>query len=162
MRLAVDKFRKSSKEFCQPEFADVVAFVYQSTPTQASEMRNILGATFLKNAKSLISDETFMGTDQLSGFFKNALPEAVAHYERRIEMKEARVTDLSRQLTSVTAEIEILRVSLAEAEAKLAASNAEKVRQMVNKAKSCRHCGLKNMVYFEKDDTLRCICRTRY
>lgn len=74
------------------------------------------------------------------------------------------ITNLNQQSILLSAEIELARTKMVEAEVKLAASQDEaaEVQKKVNEATACRHCRINSTLYFESDGTLRCICRTRY
>ncbi|KAL9613573.1 MAG: hypothetical protein Q9167_001906 [Letrouitia subvulpina] len=166
MRLAVKKFEKASTcmEFYQPGFADVLAFVYESTNTTC-ELRSILCLTMVRNAASLISDKSFMNTAaRLSGCLEEVLSALVTDYERKLESKGDRIKALNSESFSLRAEAVTRSAENANLQARLQAAEdaAADVRRKVNESKQCRHCNEANTVYFEYDNSLRCVCRTRY
>ena len=143
--LATTKFRKASKGFELLGFAEVVNLVYDSEGLDsAQELRSAISANIINNATILTSNESFMQECELRPTLaRELLPKLVAEYENKLKKEKKR-----------------------------SAEAMAKIREDVNNAKCCRHCGKESNVYFQDDygisgmseeaHSLRCVCRTRY
>ena len=157
--LAVTKFREASMKVPHlPGFEELVSLVYESEElSKARELRSSLSSLIVRSASLLIKDKPFMEVCvRIPDLVGDILPELVI--EKMALLK--RISD-SMTLQKITKE---QVADAVEAEGKLREQFAD-MRQKVNDAGCCRHCGKECNVHVKEEIwgwSLRCSCKTRY
>jgi hypothetical protein len=140
---------------CPRNLAAVCHLVYDRAPPTALDLRKPLCEALAVYAQQVVKQQAFMDTFA-------ALPE-LCHdlFIEMAQLNQIMIDDRLKAIASMEAAVVAkcsADISLIIAEAKM----KDMIRE-VNKAESCRHCGLENNVRFEHESLpLRCRCRTKY
>jgi len=157
--LAVRKFAAGVEVICLTGFGNVCHLVYGSAPPTALDLRSCLSGAIASHGRQLVEDASIMSTVLLlPELLRDAFATAVREHHVACEERDS----------AAAASLEAKEIAT-EANTR-AQEDKQRVVTQVNTARHCRHCGLDNNVFFERESSylgrseysFRCRCRTRY